>query len=519
MTLKTDNVQQSCRMIARQMRDYSRSLNLSFIIHHAGQRLETLSMAGQELLSHPAGDAALRLMRTPKKNENSGFMGLVAWRENILIGLASRRKVMALTTLNMDQFDSLRDIRLQAWHMAWHAIDLYNQRNDPSYENDYQEGLIMPRVEGHNSAGANLRADVFSAVMCGLNGDKDTIRQLANARSMDALTRNAGHRPEYYPFALAMEATQMALSELMRRPPSKKRQINAALKLAENIGQTYDEITLQQWIYFCKPAQDMAWRGDDKETILGAAVSTSQDTFIRATGFLVAEITRILPASILTLDNHFSPFAEDRYNQRLHEGMMERAFQKAVATGLSEHSGEAFLAVANEQNQKLPDGHILGWCAAALQAAGRAFETALASGSKTPEEFARREFEGSKGKTTWDSLKEVGQSIIEQYRHGYAVTFSDLIEFAGDRPAFSGISSSISVTMKDPNYLKKMEIANDLSPKNIPQPTAPAPTGPATPSAAPRLNIPGLGLGGSSGVRQATAPPPAVKKDNEENRE
>ena len=515
MALKNDNIQHACRMIARQMRDYSRNLNLSFIIHHVGQRLETLSQAGQQLLSHPAGDAALRLLRTPKKNENSCFLGLLAWRENLLIGLASRQKVMALTTLNLDQFDSLRDIRAQAWHMAWHAIYLYNQRQDPAYENDFQEGLVMQRLKGEALAGANLRADVFSAVMCSINGDKDTIRQLANTRSLEALTRNAGHKPEYYPFPLAMEAAQMALAELMRRPPSKKRQIHAALKIAETIGQAYDEEALQQWIYFCKPAQDMAWRGDDKETILGAAVSTSQDTYIRATGFLVADITRLRPASILTLDNHFSPFAEDRYNQRLHEGMMERAFQKAVATGMSEHSGDAFLAVANEQNQKLPDGHILGWCAAALQAAGRAFENALASGSKTPEEIARREFEGTAGKTTWDSLKEVGQSIIEQYRQGHAVTFSDLIEFTGNRPAFAGIASSIAVTMKDPEYLKKIEIANDLSPANIPQPEAPAPVAPAAPGAAPRLNIPGFGPGGSfSPPRQKTAPPPAQEGED-----
>lgn len=512
MPLKSDNVQHACRIIARQMRDYSRHLNLSFIPHHAGQRLEMLALAGQELLTHPAGEAALSLMRTPKKNENSGFLGLIAWRENLLIGLASRQKVMALTTLNIDQFTSLRDIRAEAWHMAWHAIHLYNLRHSPTYENDFQEGLVMQRLKGEVLASANLRADVFSAVMCTINGDKDIIYHLANTRSLEALTRNAGHKPEFYPFPLAMEATEMALSELMRRPPSKKRQIQAALKLAETIGQAYDELTLQQWIYFCKPAQDMAWRGDEKETILGAAVSTSQDTYIRATGFLVSEITRLHPASILTLDTHYSPFAEDRYNQRLHEGMMERAFQKAVATGMTEHSGDAFLAVANEQNQKLPDGHILGWCAAALQAAGRAFESALASGSKTPEEVARREFEGAADKTTWDSLKEVGQSIIEQYRQGHAVTFSDLIEFAGNRPAFSGIASSIAVTMKDPDYLKKIEIANDLSPSNIPQPEAPAPAALSAPMAAPQINMPGMGMG-SSGTRQ-TAPPP--KKEQEE---
>lgn len=516
MALQTDAVQQSCRAIARQMRDYSRNLNLSFIAHHAGQHLESLSLAGQELLSHPAGEQALRLLRTPKKNENSTFMGLVVWREYLLLGLASRQKVMALTTLNIGQFESLRDVRSQAWHMAWHAIDLYNRRHEPVYESFFQEGLVMPPTAGEAMAAANLRADVFSAVMCSINGDKDTIRRLANTRSMQAMTRNAGHKPEHYPFALAMEATQVALADLMRRPPSKKRQIDAALQIAETIGQTYDEATLKQWIYFCRPAQDMAWRGDDKETILGAAVSTSQDTYIRATGFLVADITRTTPASILVIENHYSPFAEDRYNQKLHEGMVERAFQKAVNAGMLNHSGAAFLVEANEQNQKLPDGHILGWCAAALQAAGRAFDSALASGSKTPIEAARREFEGTADRTTWDALKEMGESIIEQYRQGNAVTFSDLIDFAGNRPAFAGISSSIAFTIKDPGYIKKMAIANDLSPDNIPKPAAPAPV---TPSVAPRMSAPTIGPAGMAppglGAPPGTTTPPPLQRQDE----
>ncbi len=510
MALQSDSVQQSCRAVARQMRDYSRNLNLSFIAHHAGQLLESLSLAGQELLSHPAGESVLRLLRTPRKNENSSFIGLAVWRENLFLGLASRQKVMALTTLNISQHESLRDIRIQAWHMAWHAINLYNCRHDPDYESNFLDGIVMPDLTGDALANANLRADVFSAVMCSINGDKDTIRHLAHMRCMNALTRSAGHKPENYPFPLAMEATQIALADLMRRPASKKRIIHAALQIADTIGKTYDELSLKQWIYFCKPAQDMAWRGDSKETILGAAVSTSQDTYIRATGFLVADITRITPVSIVALEGHYSPFAEDRYNQRLHEGMMERAFQKAVSAGMLAHNSEAFLALANEQNHKLPDGHILGWCASALQAAGRAFDTALASGSKTPDEAARREFEGNSGKTTWDALKEMGESIIEQYRQGYAVTFSDLIDFAGNRPAFAGISSSIAFTMKDPSYLQKISIANDLSPQNIPelQPVTPAPAGP---SVGIRMNMPGLGLGGSG---SGYIPPPKKAGDH-----
>ncbi len=71
MVLQTDDVRDSCRTIARQMRDYTRNLSLNFIVHRSGQRIEALNLAEQELIGHPAGKAAIRLIRKQKKNEKS----------------------------------------------------------------------------------------------------------------------------------------------------------------------------------------------------------------------------------------------------------------------------------------------------------------------------------------------------------------------------------------------------------------------------------------------------------------
>ncbi|HEY8189842.1 MAG TPA: hypothetical protein VIF12_04105, partial [Micavibrio sp.] len=305
MVLQIDAVQQSCHLIARQMRDYARTLHLSFIVHRSGQRLESLSLAGQELLSHPAGEAAIRLMRGQKGGEHSAFLGLAAWSENLFLGLASRQHMIALTTLNIDEFESQREIRTQAWHMAWHAIHFYNQRHKPGREKIFRDGIIFADYDDDMLLSANLRADAFSAVLCAMNGDKDSIRRLACTRSMDSLIRRAGYNPENYPFPLAMEATQIAFSELAGKPPSINRQISVAWQLAENINRAYDGDALQQWVHFCGPAQNMAWRGEEKDIILGAAVSSSQDTYVRATGFLVSDITQIEPASILSLEGRY----------------------------------------------------------------------------------------------------------------------------------------------------------------------------------------------------------------------
>lgn len=514
MELRTDAVQQACRDVSRQMRDYTRNLGLSFIVHHEGQHLEAMTLAGQELLSHPGAEPALRLLKTANYHENSAFLGLCAWRESVLFGLASRQAIMALMTINSDEFQHLRDVRSQAWMMAWHALNLASLRHNPDYQSLFSDGIITGDMPPEQMALANLKADVFAAAMCAMNGDKGAISLLAQRRSLQSLERRAAFKPEHFPFAMTMEATNFAYNEMMMNPPPRKKQINAALQLAENVALAYDEHSIRQWMNFCKPAQDMAWRGDAKDIIIGAAVSTSQDTYIRATGFLVSEATGIKPASILTLENIYTPFAETKFNQRLHDTMMERAFQRAVNAGMANFNGSAFADVANEQNAKLSNGHILGWCAAALQAAGKAFESAIQRGSKAPDQEARREFDGTSEKTTWETLCDLGETIIDHYRSGYASTFSDLIEFCGDRPALAGISSSIAFTMKDPSYLKKLDIANDLHSGPTPdmQPVNPAPKAP-TYSNAPKMNIPGFGPGGSSSSR--AIPPQRTTRSEE----
>lgn len=496
MELRTDAVQQACRAVSRQMRDYTRNLGLSFIVHNKGQHLEALSLAGQELLTHPGAKPALRLLKTASNYENSAFIGLCAWRENVLFGLASKQTMMALMTINSDEFEHLRDVRAQAWMMAWHALNLANQRHNPAFSSIFADGVITSDMPPEDLALANLKADIFAAAMCAMNGDKHMVNLLAQRRSLQALQCQSGFKPEHFPFAITMEATNFAYNEMMMSAPSRKKQVFAALQLAENVALAYDELSIKQWMYFCKPAQDMAWRGEAKESIIGAAVSTSQDTYVRATGFLVSEATGIKPASILAIENLYTPFAEAKHSQRLHESMIERAFQKAVHAGMLNFDSAAFAEIANEQNAKLSNGHILGWCAAALQAAGKAFESSITRGSKAPDQDARREFDSATERTTWDALCGLGETIIEHYRQGYATTFSDLIEFCGDRPALAGVSSSIAFTMKDPSYLRKLDIANDLhsGPIQDMAPHCPAPRMPGY-SHGVKLNMPGLGFG------------------------
>src|SRR5690606_11737389 len=135
--------------------------------------------------------------------------------------------------------------------------------------------VVVRKRNALDMAAANLRADAFSALICALQDDYEAIRKLAHMRGLNALVRRSGHTPEYFPFIIAMEATEFAAQQLRRRNLSKKKLLPAALQAAHEIGKTFDDILLRQWLGFSQPAQDMAWRGFEKDEILSAAINTS----------------------------------------------------------------------------------------------------------------------------------------------------------------------------------------------------------------------------------------------------
>jgi len=289
--------------------------------------------------------------------------------------------------------------------------------------------------------------------------------------------------------------------------------LKTARHISLDVGHAFDEHNIQQWWDFSIPAQDMAWRGFKKEEILGAAVNTSDNPFVRSIGYLIQEVTNIEPVSAASLEHSYNAFVDPDKIMKLHREMVDTIFEEAVSQGLDESSSRALLNAANKQNEDLTEGRILGWCANALQDAARAFERALLNGSN-PDQAARMHFEGNKADTaSWDTLKELGKNIVDQRRQGIAVTMGHVAEICHNHPAFAPVLDSLKITMSDPSYIQKLQAANDLAMKPAapaprgPAPTAPGPKGPAPKApeltAAPIMPAPsGPSLGGNNRAAQ-----------------
>jgi hypothetical protein len=511
MTLQLEPIHRACDQITRQIRDHYRNLTVRFIVHNEGQLTEALGLAAQDLIAHPASDTALHIMRKKRSTEASALLGTAVAKEKVIFGLSTKETALALCTINIDQFKTVKEARRYAYHLAWHAIDAYTYHVEPSARAESSERIVVRRRNAMDIAAANLRADAFSALISVLQDDSEAIRKICEIRGKNAITRQSGNTPEYYPFVISMEATEFAASQLRRQNLSKKKLLPATLQSAHEIGKTFDDILLRQWLGFSQPAQDMAWRGYNRDEILSAAINTSQNTYVRAAGYMISEITGIKPASILDIRESYSPYADEEFNEKLHQKLVSRTFEDIIAEGLKRNSSDPFHELAEKQNQALVEGRVVGWCAAALQSAARGFDAALASG-QPPSAAARMEFDSEQKRTKWTTLKSIGKNIIRQTRSGHVISLSSLASLIKDEDGAANIIRSIEKTIKTPAYHKGLQAVKSLHARN-------EFTLGATPKAVPVgpsfQNVPifaGPGLGGGRSTAPLRQAPP--KEDN-----
>ncbi len=495
-----NSVTRMCHAISRQIAEVNKPLKIHWIVHHAGQRAETAALEEHDISRHPAGTHALNILRRKRDDDNTSFLGLAVASESKFFGLINRSHLLALLSVNIDQFKDARAIKRNLYQQVWHALDLSEIRERKEYKDKFRNGPMVPKRSPMNRAKANLRADVFSAIMVALEGNKKAIREAAEERCMMALTPHHGYRAEDFPFIIAMEAAIFSFRETKKGNGNRARTIKTALEIAEEISKTFDETSIRQWWAFSQPAQDMAWRGHTPKEILGAAINTSEDPYVRATGLLIYEIMNIEPRSSSELVGVYNAYADPELNERLHRETADEIFEGIIAQGIFENSGAPFITGANEQNKNLTEGKIMGWCASALQAAASAFESALASG-ESPTKAARREYHENQKQTEWDTVKKLGDKIIEQRRNGYAVTFTELLELCNQEEDFHIIRSSVENTVQDPEFQKKLEAAAEFTPEVKPG-MDPVATPKAAPKAAPSGPVyaaaPGLGGGNNA---------------------
>lgn len=498
--LQIDNVRRACIGITKEIKNVYKNLLVHYIVHHEGKRNEAITSSMKQIQSHPAAETAKHILRKQVKTQESTVLGTAVARQHIFFGLATQDSVITICTLNLDQFESVKDAKLHAYHQAWHAIDAYKFHANPHNRTGASKEVIVRRRNILDVGLANLKADTFAAITNALGGNGESIKKIAYWRGIDTLSKRSLYSPERYPFPMGMDACKFAYGQIKNKSVPQKRIIPIAFRLADEVGQTFDADTLKSWIAFSEPAQEMAWRGVVPEKILSAAIYTSVNTQVRSTGHLVAEVTGLEPSQAFDRKEEYSPFADEAYNEALHRKAVLRVFEDVIAQGVGENSDLPFLEHARIQNDALTEGHVVGWCASALQKAGEAYREAIASGV-SPEEAARRGFNNELHVVPWNALESLGKKVVKTQRKGEVVTMDSLHKLAAEDDTFKGIRDSIEQTISDPHYQESLKEANKLAP------TTNRPSGPKL-TQAPVIK--GAEMKGPEPV--AAAPTPAMPK-------
>lgn len=110
-----------------------------------------------------------------------------------------------------------------------------------------------------NFARLNLQADVFAAVMSGLQGEENALDTLAQERATKSLAPIHGRRAEDYPFVIAMESAKYAFEEILAAK-SPRKYMRHARQLALEIGHAFDDKSIRNWWRFSEPAPGL-WHG------------------------------------------------------------------------------------------------------------------------------------------------------------------------------------------------------------------------------------------------------------------
>lgn len=491
MAVTTDHIHQLIDALTRDTAACYPGLSLFFITHRLGKLRESIDLAEHDIISHPAGNAARAIIRRHSTSEKSSFLGLAIAKEKKMLGLKSQDHLLGLFNINLDEFENDSQARAHIYHMTWHAIDLYEIREKPEYRQKFKSGPMVPKRSEMNLAKATLQADSFALALSALKQEDDIQGYLSEKRALNALQATTNHKPEDYPAAIVMDSCKIAIDEMTANSQSDNTPlIVRARNLSVDVGHAFDEENIKQWWDFTIPAQDMAWRGFKAEQILSAAIHTSSDPYVRSMGYLVQDITKIEPVESESLLGEYNAFIDPDVLSKLHKEMVDTIFEDAVLQGLEESSNRPFLNAANKLNERLTDGHILGWCSNALQDAAHAFERALLNGA-SPDQAARMQFEGNKEHPEWKSLTQLGKDIVEQKRQGVAITMGHIAEICHNHPAFAPVLDSLKLTMNDPAYIQKLEASNDLHAiPNMPSPKAPAPSAPTPKAPSPKAPAP-----------------------------
>ncbi len=452
MSIDQKTARHICNVTRRQIQNAFPELHLHFCVHGENKRKETLTREIKALKEHPASKHLLEYHDTQaidkimQKNKTR-FISMARHNKPGFLGFFRNNAYLALCVVNYERFSNEENLRNHIYLIVWHALSLYHDflsknknkgnTNKITFIDDHN--VLIPNLSMDELAFRNLSGDIFSACIQILLKRKNVIESISKQRITDTMTPHKGFRSEMFPFPVCADQLEAIMRNIKDNGTKNKRTVQSAIRMTNEISQTYDETIIERWKSFSLPAQQMAWAGQTPETILGAALYTCENTYTQSTADMVAEETKIKPEPITSFHDH-NPFTKDEANEQTHANLTQKTLETALNKIKTTSDHKILFEIANKQNELLRQGKAIGWCAGGLL---RAVE--MIKHCKDPSllqsiiEQAKEVFTSECKSIEWDTLNHFAFCIFQERRKGRELSQEDLIQLSAKDDEFATI--------------------------------------------------------------------------------
>lgn len=444
--LSIDSINAKAKALAAEIHANDPELTLVFLVHRDGQLQSTFHVAEDMFLHHPAGRIASTIAhKNFLPHEPSMFHGLCMKQKSGLFGMDPETVYLAIISINADSYQSEEDAYTDLYRQTWYALELVTlTRTNPPEKIPDRPLNIKRNVIGETRI--NLRADLFAVLFMHADGHDNAIQRIAGARAMSVLTRSVHTNPNLFILPMLAQATRFAQENVMpqmdREKPRLKRITQVTLELANSM--TDDQIKL--WHRLCDLSQEMAWTGVAPGAIVGAAVHTSDDAYLRSVMHTIADLATVEPLDLDAIRTLYNPHLGVEGNRPTHDALIDYYFERDLRGSLAKSSPRPLLERAEAQNLELMHGRFMGWCANALQGAAHVLGRSD-NPNISPAQAARIEFEGQSRLPTLAVLHRFAGEITAKRKAGETLTLERLVDLARDSSDLELVARSIEYTI------------------------------------------------------------------------
>ncbi len=437
MTIDYKTAKHICSVIRRQVQSSFPELYMEFVLHENEKRGEAFLKEKHLINELPAGNHMIEYIKSNEsrnisEKNTSCFVAMARHKKPIFLGFFKSYDYLALSFINYSHFDNEIELKNHVFHIAWHAINLYKNH----VNSDSKVNILTPEASKNQLYHNNLTADIFSTLVQLMQGRKDALDTMAKQRIYGTISPKIGFKAEEYSFPICLDTLEFMFDNNIDQYKNHKKPVIDAFNIAKNVSDAFDETAIKQWNSFSVPAQEMAWLGYSPNIILGAALYTSENTYIQSIADMIADKMGVKPETITSLQD-YNPFANNKTNEHAHKKQCDDLIKSLLSKVKETGDYKILIEIARKQNQSLLEKSPMGWCANALIAVANIIE-------KDPDnkDILKDIFDKEVSAVAWDTLAHFFEIKFQHMRSGKN---TDIIQIAQSNDEFISIYQALSL--------------------------------------------------------------------------